>query len=177
MLFSFCRTADCITTRETRIYPCHRPRHWCVNLLGLWNKNIWSSRWCDNHVYMYTVSSPPHCIVYMSHCHCWWQCWSAYICCGSFHEYIHVGRLVSIVSLIVWHIAAAPRLARFDGSFVISIEYFYVQFFVVFLKLRQRCRKSYASLGPRYFVLLLASIDDDDDRFPVLLVPVTRFMW
>ena len=26
-------------------------------------------------------------------------------------------------------------------------------------------------------LLLLASMDDDDDRFPVLLVPVARFMW
>ena len=25
--------------------------------------------------------------------------------------------------------------------------------------------------------LLLASIDDDDDRFPVLLVPIARFIW
>ena len=26
-------------------------------------------------------------------------------------------------------------------------------------------------------ILLLASMDEDDDRFPVLLVPVARFMW
>ena len=54
MLFSLCRTTDCITTRETRIYPCHRPQHWCIHRLGRWQ--IWSSRWCYNHVYMYTIS-------------------------------------------------------------------------------------------------------------------------
>ena len=32
----------------------------------------------------------------------------------------------------------------------------------------------YVSLRPRYFPLLLASIDDDGDMFPVLLVAVAR---
>ena len=36
-----------------------------------------------------------------------------------------IGRFVSIVSLIVWHNTAAPLLARFDRSFVISNEYSY----------------------------------------------------
>ena len=113
-----------------------------------WSMKIWSSHWCGNHVYMYTVSSPPHlhCIIYVSNIHCWWQCWSASICCGSFHDCNHVGRLVSIVSLIVWYIAAAPLLARFDRPFVISSEYSYVRFFIVLLKLRRRWRKSYASM-------------------------------
>ena len=114
MLFNLCRTADCITTRETWIYPCHRPHHWCVLRLRRWK--IWSSRWCGNHVYMYIVSSPTHlhCIyiytMYVSNFHCWWQCWSASICYGSFHDCMDVGRLVSLVSLIVWHSAAAPLL-------------------------------------------------------------------
>ena len=72
---------------------------------------------------------PPHriCIVYIyvSHFHCWWQCLSSSICCGSFHDCIHVCRLVSIVRLIAWHIAAAPLVASFDRSFIISIEYSY----------------------------------------------------
>ena len=141
MLFSLCQTANCITTREPRIYPCHRPQLWCVHLIG--QCKIWSSHWCGNHVYMYTVSSSPHLhCIYVSNIHCWWQCWSASICCGSFHDCNHVGRLVSIVSLIVWYIAAAPLLARFDRPFVISSEYSYVRFFIVLLKLRRRWRKS-----------------------------------
>ena len=38
---------------------------------------------------------------------------------------MYVGRFVSIVRLIVWLIAAAPLLVRFDKSFVTSIEYCY----------------------------------------------------
>ena len=49
--------------------------------------------------------------------------------------------------------------------------------FIIFL---HRCYFSdvtpYASFRPHYFLVLLASIDDDDDRFTVLLVSVARFM-
>ncbi len=68
------------------------------------------------HCFLPTAFALYTCI-YMSHFHCWWQCWSASICCGSFHDCIHVGRLVSLDSLIVWHIAAAPLLTHFDRSF------------------------------------------------------------
>ena len=100
---------------------------------------------------------PPHhiCIVYTCICESFSllvTMLNTFICRGSFHDCIHVGRLIPIFSLIVWHIAAAPLLARFDRSFVISIEYSYVRFFTVLLELRRRCPKSYASLGPRYFL-------------------------
>ena len=73
---------------------------------------------------MCPVSSPPHLhCIYVSHFHCRWQCWLACICCGSFHDCIHAGRLVLMASLIVWHSASATLLARFDRSFVASIEY------------------------------------------------------
>ena len=39
-------------------------------------------------------------------------------------------------------------MARFDRSFVISIEYSYVRFSIVLLKLRRRRRKSYSFLLP-----------------------------
>ena len=64
---------------------------------------------------------PPHPValyIYVSHFHCWWQCWSASICCGSCHGCIHVGKLVSIVRLIVWHIAAAPLFNIYHSSYL-----------------------------------------------------------
>ena len=127
MLFSLCRTADCIPTRETRIHPSHRPQHWCVHRLGRWN--IWSSRWCTCMATMFTYSTlfPPQ-----PHLHCIYiresisllmtMLITFYFLCIISWLYPCIGRFVSIVSLIVWHITAAPLLARFDRSFVISNE-------------------------------------------------------
>ena len=127
---------------------------------------IWSRRWYGNHVYMCTVSFPSyliktlvwqpclhvHCFLpivfalYVSHFHCWWQCWSASISCGSFHDCIHVGRLVSIVSLnrVTRRCCSSPGSALWWMiSHIHQISRTYVRFFIVLLKLRRRCRKSY----------------------------------
>ena len=120
---SLCQTAHCITTRETRIYSCHRPQHWCVHRRGLWK--ILSSLWRGNHVYMYPVSYPTHLHYICESFSLRMTLLISFYLLWIFHGCSHVGRLVSIASLIVWHIAAAPLLARFDSYFVISIEYSY----------------------------------------------------
>ena len=61
-----------------------------------------------------------------------------------------IGRLAFNSQL---NIAAASLLARFGRSLIISIEYSNVGSSLSFWSLRRICRKSYASLGPRYFFI------------------------
>ena len=161
-VINICRTAGCITTRETRIYPCHRPQHWCVHRLDRWQS--WSSRLCGNHVYMCIVSSPPHL-----------HMWVNSIAGDNVDQFLYVvdpfmivSRLVSIVSLIVWHSAAVPLLlVLIDKSSYPSN----IPTRTVF-----HC-PSEVTPNVSEVLLLLASMDDDDNRLPVLLVQVARFMW
>ena len=81
----------------------------------------------------------PTAFAYVSNFHCWWQCWSVSICCGSFHDCIQI-RFNSQLERVTQRCCSSP--ARFDRSFVISIEYSYT-YFIVLLKLRRMCRKSY----------------------------------